>query len=135
MKTPATTKTKAPTIVSTILRPTRSSPSARPPGLVRRLRLIGAVDQRRAWRAVGEIGAAQIAQVVLLPSLTRQAARRRRSVRGVVQPSMPVGRHARGFGLALVNHPALAPAARAHPLVLIIAIALIVFADKLAAQF
>src|SRR5204863_7422708 len=82
------------------------------PCLIRRLRLVGTVDQGRARRPVGEIGAAEIAQMILLPRLARQAARGRRRVGRVMEPAVPVGRYARGFGFALIDHPALAPTAR-----------------------
>src|SRR5262249_13794075 len=83
----------------------------------------------------GKVGAAEVALVLLLPGIARQAALRRRFMDGVVQPAVPVGRHARGLGLAVVDHPALAPPAGDCALVLIVAIALIVAADQLAAHF
>src|SRR5215471_11182195 len=52
-----------------------------------------------------------------------------------MEPAMPVGRHARCLRLTLVDHPAPAASTRPRALVLIIAIALIIRADKFAAQF
>jgi hypothetical protein len=52
-----------------------------------------------------------------------------------MQPAVPVGRHARGFGDTVVHHPALAPTTGDDALVLKVAIAFGIGADEFAAHF
>src|SRR5262245_45082237 len=90
-----------------------------------------------AGRAVGERGAGEVGHVLLLPRPARGRPGRRRLDDDVVQPSVPLGRHAARLDLAVVDHPALlaptAEAARAGA-VAVVAIAELVAADRRAAQ-
>src|SRR5215218_2164207 len=101
-------------IVSTILRPKPfllccRRVLARAPRLVMRLGLVAAA-QRMARRTIGVVGARLVGFVILLPRLARQTAGRRGRVGRVMQPAMPIRRHARGFSHTVVNDPAFAPA-------------------------
>src|SRR5205807_2772292 len=95
---------------------------------------IATLDQGRAGRIVGERGDAEIGQMLLLPRPARQSALGRRRVGRIVQPAVPVGRNARGFGLAVVHHPAFATPALDDALVVEVAIAVCVGADQFAAH-
>src|SRR4030095_10725018 len=106
---------------------------ARPPRLIRRLGLL-ADGQRMARRALRLGGAGELGHRLLLPRLARRATGRRRRIGGVMQPAVPVGRNARGFGDTVVHHPALAAATGDDALVLEVAIAFGVGADELAAH-
>ena len=92
--------------------PVASRGLARTPRFVGRLGLVVATGQGRPRRAVGVFGAALIAQVILLPRLARQATLGRQRVGGVVEPTMPIGRHTRGLGFPVVDHPAAFEAER-----------------------
>src|ERR1700730_10151125 len=87
--------------------PDRSPSPARRPGLVVAGRLRpAALGQRRAGRAMGARRAGEIGPVRLPPRTRRDLVQRRRHVDGVVQPAMPRRRYGRGFGHAVVDHPA-----------------------------
>ena len=68
-------------------------------------------------------GAGAVGFVILLPRLARHTACGRARIGRVMQPTVPIGRHARGFGDAVVDNPALAPAAGDHTLVLEVSVA------------
>src|SRR5215218_2791434 len=109
-------------IVSTILRPKPfllccRRVSARAPRLVMRLGLVAAA-QRMTRRAVGMVGARMVGLVILLPRLARQATGGRRCIGRVMQPAMPIRRHARSFSHTVINDPAFTPATGDHALVL-----------------
>src|SRR5690606_34125379 len=73
-------------------------------------------------------------QVVLLPRPPRQRPVRGRLVEGVVQPAVPVGRHLRGLGVAVVDYPATPAAVVAAGVAgLVIAVAHLVRPDEAAA--
>src|SRR6185312_11807625 len=146
------TSTTAPITVSMTLRfmdrlpPVRDEPSfPRPGSLLRAPRLVVArrrralpAAQHRAGRPVGERRAAEVRQMLLLPGIVRPLARARRRVDRVMQPGMPLRRHSRGLGLAVVEHPAALAARHAAPFdegpaapFPIIAVAELVGADQL----
>src|SRR5947209_17399096 len=112
----------------------RCMASGRLPGLVVTARA-GALAalERVTRRAVGEAGAGQVGDVGLLPIAHRPVARAWRHVDHVVQPGMPLGRHLRGLGLAVIEHPAPDLLGVARTLLLEIAVAEGVLADRGAA--
>src|SRR3546814_1643433 len=57
-------------------------------------------------RPIGLNGAGEVRLVVFLPGMPVGTAFRRNGVGGVVQPGMPLRRHAAGLDLAFVGHPA-----------------------------
>src|SRR5476649_2550524 len=72
--------------------------------------------------------------MIFLPVLARLATLRGDRIVRVMEPAVPVRRHARGFGFAVVHDPALAPAACDNALVLEVAIAFGVGTDEFAAH-
>src|SRR5215472_1798577 len=80
--------------------------------------------------------------MLLLPGIFRLGlARRRRRVDGMMQPAMPLRRHARGFGDAVIEHPAPLAARhaaafdeRAAGLLAVIAVAELIGADQLSLE-
>src|SRR5260221_12470981 len=68
--------------------------------------------QQRAGRAIGKRRAAEIGLMLLLPGIMRPLAGLRRRIDGVVEPGMPLRRHARRLDLAIIKHPA--PLAAPH---------------------
>src|SRR5579885_768099 len=95
--------------------------------------------QNRARWPVCDGRAAQIRHMLLLPGIMRPLARPRRRVDRVVQPGVPLRRHARGLDLAVIEPPAplaarhaAAPDESAPRLLAVIAIAELVGADQLA---
>src|SRR5258705_13674616 len=116
-----------------------SSPKAlasRLPGLVVAGRGgAAAARQRRAGRPVSRRRPRQVRDVRLFPFARRVAFLGRRDIDSVVQPAMPVRRHARGLGITVVDHPAPLKAERRGDLAAdgaIIAITLLVRADQFA---
>src|SRR5262245_51212046 len=87
-----------------------------------------------AGRPVGMVGAGEVGHVLLLPRPARQVVGRRRYIGGVMQPAIPLRRHARGLGHTVVHHPTLATTAGDLTLVLVIAIAFGIGADQFAAH-
>lgn len=85
-----------------------------------------------AGRPVSMIGTGKVRQMLLLPRLARRITGRRDGIGRVVQPAMPFGRNARGFGNAVVDHPALAPQPWNGALVEVVTIALAIRADEFA---
>src|SRR5262249_58589582 len=110
----------------------------RRPGLVVAGRLRpAALRQRRSDRAVGAGRAGEIGPVRLPPRPRRDLFLRRRRVDRVVQPAMPGRRHDRGFGGAVVDHPAPLKTERRVGLAppgAVIAIAELVLAYELAVE-
>src|SRR5882757_2219416 len=94
-----------------------------------------AARQRRAGRPVRCRRPRQVRDVRLFPFARRVAFFGRRDIDGVMQPAMPVRRHARGLGITVVDHPAPLKAERRVDLAAdgaIIAITLLVRADQFA---
>ena len=73
--------------------------------------------------------------MILFPGPAHQRLDRRRLVEGVVQPAVPFGRHLRGLGIAVVDHPAALVLVVAVAVVpgFVVAVAVVVLADEDAA--
>src|ERR1700756_2241634 len=98
-----------------------------------------AAAQHPAGRAIRERRACQIGLMRLLPGIMRPLTGFRRRVDGVMQPGMPLRRHARGLDLAVIDDPASLPARHATAanqlsvtLLPVVAVAELVGADQLA---
>src|SRR6185312_1836964 len=130
-------RTSAPTNVSMMLRCMRRFARqilGGAPGLViaRRLRALAAAIGV-ARRPVGERRARLVRLVRLLPGPGRLVAARH-DIGRAMQPGIPLRRHLRGLGLALIEDPAALQAHRARILAAVIAIAEGIGADRLASQ-
>src|SRR5712692_5747433 len=93
--------------------------------------------QRRARGPVGVGRAGEIWPVRLLPLARRVVLLRGRHVDRVVQPAVPGRRHARGFGEAVIDHPAPLEAQARIDLAAtraVVAVAEFVLADELAVE-